>query len=63
MKRVWVGNDTGFRRKTTTHSNDEDFKWRDSAANLGGRWKSFNNLTTTDDFWDWAHSIIIPGKY
>ena len=61
MPRVWVGNETKFRRKKTSHS--EYFKWRDAVANYDGRWKSFNNLTTADDFWDWTHSIIIPGKY
>ena len=61
MPRVWVGNDTKFRRKKTSHT--DYFKWRDVVANYDGRWKSFNNLTTADDFWDWTHSIIIPGKY
>ena len=39
-----------------------DFKWKDSATNIRGKWKTFKNLTTTDDFWDWTHSIILPGK-
>ena len=40
-----------------------EFKWKDSNGNRFGKWKTFNNLTTTDDFWDWAHSIILPGNY
>lgn len=59
MKKVWVGNDTGLRRKKVSLS--ENFKWKDSVANHEGRWKSFHNMSTTDDFWDWTHSIIIPG--
>ena len=39
-----------------------EFKWKDSNGNRFGKWKTFHNLTTTDDFWDWAHSIILPGK-
>ena len=60
MKKVWVGNDTGLRRKTTSLS--RNFKWKDSVANHMGKWRSFHNMSTTDDFWDWTHSIIIPGN-
>ena len=39
----------------------EEFKWGGLNGNPDGKWKSFRNLTTTDDFWDWAHSVILPG--
>ena len=47
--------------RRTTIGKTNDFKWKDSTRNIRGKWKTFKNLTTTDDFWDWAHSIILPG--
>ena len=49
-------------RRHPTLGKFQEFKWKGLNGNEKGRWKSFQNLTTTDDFWDWAHSIILPGK-
>ena len=39
-----------------------EFKWHGVRGNTKGKWKSFQNLTTTDDFWDWVHHIILQGE-